>query len=82
MKLTKRQLINLFKSGDFTIVYWDSAEPTIYKGKWDYNKECNRDDYKTMNKSQVEIPMYNMNGYVPDIVEWLAEALKGKTDSI
>jgi len=81
-KISKKKLIELFRSGDFTIVYWDSGEPTIYRGKWNYNKEFERDDYETMNKAIVKYPMYYMGGYVPDIVALLAEALKGKTDSI
>lgn len=80
--MKEKELIKLFKSGDFTIVYWDRSEPTIYKGKWDYNKEYDKDAYATMNKSIVDIPQYNNQGYLPDIVSWLVKALKGKSDSI
>ena len=78
----KKELIKLFKSGDFTIIYWDNGAPTIYKGKWNIDEECEKDDYKEMNKHEFDIDMYNMNGYVPDIVDWLAEALGGKSNSI
>lgn len=80
--MSKKKLLELFRSGDFTIIYWDKEEPTLYQGKWDINKESKRDEYETMNKSQIVYPMYNMRGYCPDIVALLGEALKGKTDSI
>ena len=79
---TDTKLIKLFKSGDFTIVYWDSEEPTIYKGKWDIHKEFERDEYITMNKSLIDFPQYNMVGYIPDVVKLLVKALGGKVDSI
>ena len=81
-EITKKELYGLFRIGDFTLVYWDRGQPEIYKGKWDIQKEYEKDEYATMEKSKVEIPQYDMNGYAPDIVVWLAEALKGKVDSI
>ena len=36
-------LIKLFKSGNFTIVYWDNESPSIYKGKWDINEEYEKE---------------------------------------
>lgn len=78
----KSKIPGLFKSGNFTIIYWDSQSPTIYKGHWDINKEFERDEYKTMEKSRIDINMFDERGYAPDIVIWLAEALGGKVDSI
>lgn len=78
----EKQLRRLFESGDFTIIYWDRTDPEIYKGKWDISKELERDEYATMEKSRVDVHMYNMKGYAPDIVCWLAESLGGKVDSI
>ena len=80
--MDKKKLIKLFQSGNFTIVYWDSDGPTIYGGKWDYNKESEKDDYKEMNKHAVEFNDYGECGYAPDVVVLLAEALGGKVDSI
>jgi len=80
--MTKKKLIELLKSGDFTIMYWDREYPNIYKGRWNYYKEEKRDNYETMNKAQIEYPMYDMNGYCPNIVALLTEALGGKSDSI
>jgi len=80
--MTEKKLINILRSGDFTIIYWDREQPTIYKGKWDFNKEFEKDDYAEMNKHEIEFDFYNLNGYVPDIVTLLVKALKGKVDSI
>lgn len=80
--MRQSEITKLLKSGNFTIVYWDRGIPTIYKGKWDIDKECERDDYATMEKSRVDAPMYEMNGYAPDIVIWLARSLGGHVDSI
>lgn len=76
-----KKIIELLQTGDFTIIYWDSQEPTLYKGKWDKDKEYDRDEYETMNKSEVQIPWAEI-GYVPSIVALLTKALKGDIDSI
>ena len=81
-KISEKELVALLKTGNFTIVYWDNENPTFYKGKWDKNKEYERDEYETMNKSELDIEQYNMQGYCPDVVKWLVMALKGKSDSI
>jgi len=79
--MSDQQLIELFKSGNFTIVYWDNTVPSIYKGKWDINQESEKDDYEEMNKHEVDFNDWG-DGYCPKIVELLAEALGGKSDSI
>ena len=80
--MEEKDLVSLLRTGNFTIVYWDSGEPTFYKGKWDKDKEYAKDEFETMNKSQIEILQYNMEGYLPDVVRWLTMALKGQSDSI
>lgn len=80
--ISEKKLIELFKSGNFTICYWDNETPTLYEGKWDRNKEYARDEYETMNKAEINFPMYDMRGYLPDIVYLLVKALGGKSDSI
>ena len=80
--MNEKKLIELLKSGDFTIVYWDNVTPTLYKGKWKKDKEFDRDEYTTMNKAEVDFPMYDMHGYLPDIVYLLTKALGGNADSI
>lgn len=77
----REKILKLLKSGKFTIVYWDSGEATLYKGKWDYNKEFEKDEYEKMNKSIVEFQDFS-TGYCPTIVCLLTEALGGTADSI
>lgn len=82
MKLNMQHFISLLRTGNFTIIYWDSGEPTFYKGKWDKDKEYDKDEYETMEKSRIDIDQYNMDGYLPDCVKWLVMALGGLSDSI
>lgn len=77
-----QQFISLLKTGNFTIIYWDRGEPTFYKGRWNKDKEYEKDEYATMEKSRIDIAQYNMNGYLPDVVQWLVMALGGISDSI
>lgn len=81
-KYKEKDLVSLFRSGNFTIIYWDSAEPIFYKGHWDKDKEYEKDEYATMDKSRIEIDLYDMNGYLPDVVRLLVMSLKGQADSI
>lgn len=78
----EKDLVSLLKTGNFTIIYWDNEGPTFYKGKWDKDKEYDKDEYATMEKSRIEIELYGMNGYLPDEVRLLVMALKGQSDSI
>ena len=79
--MSDKKIIELFKSGDFTIIYWDNDEPTLYRGKWDKDKEFKKDDYKEMNKHVIDLQEYH-SSYLPVIVELLVKALGGKSDSI
>jgi hypothetical protein len=79
--MTKSSITKLLRSGNFTIIYWDRGEATLYKGKWDINNEYERDDYETMEKSEVDY-FIGEDGYCPDIVTLLVHALGGKSDSI
>ena len=80
--MTSKKLIDLFKTGDFTIIYWDRNVASIYKGKWNFNKEFIKDEYEEMGKSLVVELDCDGYGYCPEIVEILSKALGGKTDSI
>ena len=75
--MSDKKLIELFKTGNFTIIYWDNECPSLYEGKYTVdnipedvvdNKEIKFDDYE--------------GGYCPKIVELLAKALGGKSDSV
>jgi hypothetical protein len=69
----KKEIIDLFKSGDFTIVYHDRGYCRVYKGKHSYEE---------LPKASTGFDDSESFGYCPDIVTLLAEALGGKTDSI
>jgi len=79
--MTREKIIKLLQSGDFTIIYWDNGEATIYQKKWDKEEEFERDEYVTMDKFKITMDDYE-NGYCPNIVTLLVEALKGNSDSI
>lgn len=72
--MKKAQLIELLKSGNFTIRYDDNGAGDIVKGRWDtYEKSCK--------KAVLEFGGQG-DGYAPVEVELLVEALGGKVQSI
>lgn len=81
MKYSEEKIIEILKSGDFTIIYWDNGEATLYQKKWDKAEEFERDDYATMEKFRIFYSDWT-SGYCPAIVELLVKALGGKSDSI
>lgn len=72
-KLSKKAVIELLKTGDFTIAYHDSGYCTIYKNRLSYENlpedgevyECDCD----------------MDGYIPAEVSLLVKALGGRVES-
>lgn len=78
---TKEQIVEMLKSGDFTIFYNNNEAPTLYQKRWDMEEECERDEYETLNKFEVEFSDFN-SGYCPEIVRLLTEALGGLSGSI
>lgn len=82
-KYSRKDFIELLKTGDFTMIYWDSDEVEFYKGKLDYNKEYIKDEYKTMDKSKIKLGFDIWGeGYATEIAILLVEALGGNIDSI
>ena len=77
--MNKEQIIEVLKSGNFTIAYHDSDYATIHVGKLDYEElitDANDElihDYETCGQ---------IDGYIPEIVQLLAEALGGKSITI
>ena len=65
------KIIQLLKSGDFTVAYHDNGVCSIYKGKH---------KYEDLPDSIYEPD--DTDGYAPEIVELLVKALGGKIDSI
>jgi len=78
---TEEKILNIIKSGDFTIVYWDRGIASLYEKKWNKSDEYTRDDYGTMNKFLMK-ECEHEDGYLPEIVELLTKALNGVSDSI
>lgn len=70
----KKELIELFKSGDFTIAYHDNGHCCVYAGKWNY------DDLPE--KEEAEFDYSDAEGYCPTIVSLLTKALGGETQTI
>jgi hypothetical protein len=81
MKKTREQIIQILKSGDFTIYYHDNEAPTLYQKKWDMDEENDRDECETVKKFEIDFDDYGGGGYCPEIVDLLTEALGGVTGS-
>jgi len=73
--MTKRKIIELLKSGDFTILYHDNECCSLYKGRLKEYDDCPEE-------ADHEFDDLNQAGYLPSVVELLVEALGGKSDSI
>lgn len=73
--MTDKKIIDLLKSGNFTIAYHDNGQCGLYKGKLDY------DDLPEKEERLFE-GNHAALGYAPEIVCILVEALGGKIDSI
>jgi hypothetical protein len=75
MSNVEKEIVALFKSGNFTIAFHDQAYCCIYKGKFDYENLPEQEDYSIDMGSGSE-------GYSPDVVLFLTKALKGRCVSI
>jgi hypothetical protein len=73
--MTDNQIINLFISGNFTIVFHNRGSCCLYKGKHKYEKLPEKED-ASFDMSD------GHNGYAPEIMVLLVKALNGKIDSI
>ncbi len=72
--MTQKQVIELLKTGNFTIAYHDNGSPYLYKGHMTYEElEEEGDTYDFPN---------DFLGYCPEVVELLVKALGGKALSI
>lgn len=74
MKKTKKQIIELLKSGNFTLAYHDKEYCCLYEGHHSYDEL----------ESEQEIfffESYDSEGYIPGEVRLLIEALGGKCET-
>jgi hypothetical protein len=72
---TKKDIIKLLKSGNFTIAGHDNGVFCLYEGKLKYD-ELPRDD-----KVATFEDWNNYRGYITEIIALLVKALGGVTDS-
>ena len=73
MKYNRKKVVELLRTGNFTIAYHDNQSPSLYKGKLDYDQ--------LENKKEIDLEGVG-DGYCPQIVCLLVEALDGYYDSI
>lgn len=69
----EQKIIDLLKSGNFTIAYHDNGYCCLYRGKYLYDELPEREDFS--------FDMEGAEGYAPEIVSLLAKALGGRTES-
>ena len=68
-----KKIIELLKSGDFTIAYHDNDSPYLYKKKLEYDDLPEKEYYQFDS---------NHDGYIPEVVFLLVKALGGATETI
>lgn len=68
-----KKILELLRSGDFTISYHDNGYCSLSKGHHKYSDEV--DTIKDFDNNETE-------GYVPSVVALLVKALGGKSNSI
>lgn len=71
----KKEIIELLKSGDFTLAYHDNGCASLYKRKLKY------DDLDGI-EEVCDFSMYSLDDYAPAEVKALVKALGGKVVSI
>jgi hypothetical protein len=72
--MTHKELLALLRSGKFTVAYHDNGHCCIYKGKFEY-------DFLP-ETSVAEYEYADCEGYLPDIVKVLVQALGGASETI
>ena len=70
-----KELLALLRSGKFTVAYHDNGHCCIYKDRWDY-------DSLPEGKEVAEYQYADAEGYLPDIVKVLVQALGGASETI
>lgn len=68
-----KEIKNILKSGEFTIIYTDNGECQLYKGFFDLD---DIDQHKPVHEFDDM-----QNGYTPGVVKFLVMALGGYVDS-
>ena len=71
-----KALLKLLQSGNFSVFYWDNLQCEVYKGKHDLDTIAH--DVKPV----AVFDYSNFEGYLPEIVNVLVQALGGTAESI
>jgi len=71
--MKKEKLLEILKSGDFTIAYHDNGYCNVYRGKFE--------DYEDLKGKPIEFDGWE-DGYAVVETQYLVEALGGKVVSI
>ena len=74
--MSDKEVIELLKTGNFTIAYSDSGCCDLFKGKYSYSKLPVDKELRSFDYAE------DFNGYMPKIVELLIKALGGKGNSV
>lgn len=72
-KYSDNRVVELMRSGNFTIAYHDSEVASLYEGKYKYEDLPESAEIQYEDWSE---------GYCPKIVSLLTRALNGKSDSV
>lgn len=70
-----KEILELMRSGNFTIAFHDYSRGSFYKGRHEYEDLPEKEEF--------EFDLHDgFKGYAPEIMILLVKALKGKIDSI
>lgn len=70
--MTRKQIIAMLRTGNFTLAYHDNQYCVLYRGHHDYDH---------LPKREITLPPGG-EGYIPVEVELLVEALGGKVETV
>lgn len=79
--MTREETIEILKSGNFTVRYDDNGSGTIIEGRFDDYEDTYDPESGENNGRSFEFGGW-VDGYTPEEVEMLVEALGGRSTSI
>lgn len=79
----ERELINLLKSGNFSVHYHDNGSGSVYTNRFEYEAFTDPDTGKELHPGK-EVFQFdgNTEGYLPEIIKYLVIALGGKCGTV
>lgn len=70
-----KEIIELMKTGEFTLAYHDNGSCSLYKGKFSFDDD--NDEVESLHEFDCDF-----EGYLPKEVALLVKSLGGKSESI